>query len=398
MFTQVKKINLSYHTHGLDPLWVILDQYSSPPLLPLLFTTYLSKFGIVYKSREKADETSRKRIKELEEKEVTDKTIRSYVYCLSQYLSYLECCQKRHNTPNMHSSSACSERFVNHYLNQELANKVDSFHSLDAHRSALVAYYNWLSYMEICPSLNLKVYRKTRQLMAEKSNKQHYFQYVSRYSRNSLLTSCETLAEKLMIRMGYEVGLRTSELMGLRLSKNNNLQDLFEQLDNEDHDHVNLFPYRLEGRYTKGSKSRVIYFDRSLLRDMKRYFETERQWIVDQVSSNDRSFFLRTDQRFIGTGIGEEQATRVFRRRANAAGLNPLISFHDLRHTFATELYHAELAGTDGRETRSESAALIVVALRLGHEIGKDGYASPVTTKYIRMRLQMLEIESITNE
>nr|WP_282460332.1 site-specific integrase [Cobetia sp. 1CM21F] len=231
--------------------------------------------------------------------------------------------------------------------------------------------------------------------MAEKNNKQHYIQYVPRYRRNELLNTCETLAEKLMMRMGFEVGLRTSELMGLRVAGKDSLLSLFEQLNNNDFIHVNQFRYRLAGRYTKGSKSRWIYFDRLLLQDMKRYYETERQWLIDQTGSEDTSFFLRTDQRFIGTGIGEEQASRVFKKRAKSADLNPLLSFHDLRHTFATELFHAELAGPDGRETRSESAALIVVAQRLGHTIGKSGQAPSVTTLYIRMRLQMLEMEEM---
>lgn len=164
------------------------------------------------------------------------------------------------------------------------------------------------------------------------------------------------------MQMGFEVGLRTSELMGLRVAGKDSLLSLFEQLNNNDLSHVNQFRYRLAGRYTKGSKSRWTYFDRLLLQDMKRYYETERQWIIDQTGSKDTTFFLRTGQRFIGTGIGEEQASRVFKKRAKSAGLNPLLSFHDLRHTFATELFHAELAGPDGRETRSESAALIVVA------------------------------------
>ncbi len=130
---------------------------------------------------------------------------------------------------------------------------------------------------------------------------------------------------------------------------------------------------------------------------MRRYCESERQWLIARVNSKDTSFFLRTDQRFAGTGIGEEQGSRVFKKRAKSAELNPLLSFHDLRHTFATELFHSELVGSDGRETRSESAALIVCAQRLGHAIGKDGLASPVTTFYIRMRLQMLEMEEVVN-
>jgi integrase len=161
---------------------------------------------------------------------------------------------------------------------------------------------------------------------------------------------------------------------------------------------VDQFRYYLEGRYAKGAKSRWIYFDRLLLQDMKRYLETERQWLINQTSRKDPSLFLRTDQRYAGTGIGEEQASRVFRKRADAAGLNALLTFHDLRHTFATELFHAELTAPNGRETRSESAALIVVAQRLGHAIGRDGHAPAVTTKYIRMRMQMLEMEEMVDE
>lgn len=397
MSHRVEKMSLNHQGHSLDPLWVIFDQQSSPPILPLMFSTQLSRHGVVYVASEIADESSRKRVSSLIESEVSDTTIRSYVYCLARFLSYLEECRIHNKTPGMHASSACSARFVNHYLNQVLAKKLDSSQSLNTHRSALVAYYNWLTYMEISPRLDLRIDRPTRQLMADKSKKQHYIQYVSRYWRTQLLNTCETLAEKLMMRMGFEVGLRTSELMGLRVSGKHSLLTLFEQLDNNDFSHVNQFRYWLQGRYTKGSKSRWIYFDRLLLLDMKRYFETERQWLIDQAGSKDASFFLRTDQRFIGTGIGEEQGSRVFKKRVKSAGLEPLLHFHDLRHTFATELFHAELAGHDGRETRSESAALIVVAQRLGHAFGRNGQAPRVTTLYIRMRLQLLEMEEMVN-
>ncbi len=397
MLAQVKKLTLSYHDHLLDPLWVIFDQDSSPPILPLMFSTHLSRHGVIYEAREIADESSRRRITSLLEREVSDATVRSYVYSLAKFLSYLEECRTSHQTPGMHASSACSGKFLNHYLNQVLATELDSAQSLSTHQSALIAYYNWLTYMEISPRMELRVDRKTRQFMAEKSKKQHYIKYVSRYQRSQLLNACETLAEKLMMRMGLEVGLRTSELMGLRLGEEKGLLTLFEQLDDSDFSHVNQFRYWLHGRYTKGSKSRWIYFDRQLLQDMKRYVETERQWLIDQTCSEDDSFFLRTDQRFIGTGIGAEQGSRVFTKRARAVGLNPLLHYHDLRHTYATELFHDELAGPDGRETRSESAALIVVAQRLGHSIGRDGQAPRVTTLYIRMRLQMLEMEDVVN-
>ncbi len=398
MTVKVEKLTLNYQDHRLDPLWVIVDHQSSTPLLPLLFTTHLSQYGTVYEALEFADETpTRRRIKSLVEVEVSDSTIRSYVYCLAKFLTYLEHCRGHHLTPGMHDSFACSPRFVNDYLNRILASKLYSTQSLNTHRSALVAYFNWLAHLEISPPLDLKINRKTRQIMADKSDKQTCIQYVSRHWRMALLNACKTLAEKLMMRMGFEVGLRTSELMGLRVSGKNSLLILFGQLNDKEFNNIEQFRYRLEGRYTKGSKSRWIYFNRLLVSDMKRYFETERRWLIDQVGTKDPSFFLRVDQRFIGTGIREEQASRVFRRRAKQAGLNPLLTYHDLRHTFATELYHDEVAGPYGRETRSESAALIVVAQRLGHAMSKDGNAPATTTRYIRMRLEMLKMEEMVH-
>lgn len=386
--------DFTYNNHEFDILWVILDEHSSPLLLPLLYTTHLSLFGFVYKSIELSDETQRKRFRELVPNSISTNTIRAYVYCLEEFLNHLEDCKSKHQTPGAHFSSTCSERFVNHYLNEVLAASLASTQSLEAHRSALMAYFNWLNYSELGPRLNLRVYRKTRKTIAENSTKQHYIQYVSRYWRSRLLNSCTTLAQKLMLRMGFEVGLRTSELMGLRLTGKNDLRNLFNELDCTDSDHTERFRYWLHGTYAKGEKSRWIYFSRQLLIDMKRYFHTERQWLANQTGIEDSSFFLRTDPRFKGTGIKEHQGTRVFGQVSQLVGLNPLIEFHDLRHTFATELYHAELEGPDGRETRSESAALIVVAQRLGHTFTKDGHAPAVTTKYIRMRLQMVEIEN----
>lgn len=394
----IKLKEFEYKGHQFDVLWVILDAQSSPPILPLCFTAYLSRYATVFELKEISDISQRRRVRSFVTNEISDSTIRSYVYCLAKFLSHLDLCQASFGTPGMHASSSCSERFVDDYINRILACNLKSYQSLDTHRSALMAYFNFLDYMEISPHLNLRIHRKTRQLMAEKCNSQNHIQYVSRYWRTALLNSCETLAEKLMMRMGYEVGLRTSELMGLRTAGPESLLDLFARLENPDFEHVIQFRYRLDGRYTKGSKSRWIYFDRDLLVDMKRYFNTERKWIVDKTNLKDPSFFLRTDKRFIGTGIQEEQASRVFHKRAMQAGLNPNLSFHDLRHTFATELFQAELEGPDGRETRSESAALIVVAQRLGHAFGRDGHASPVTTRYIRMRLQMQELEAPFNE
>jgi site-specific recombinase XerD len=392
MFTQVRKIRTEYNGYSLDPLWLVLDQHSALVLLPLLYTSHLALSGSVYEIVDWGDDQINVQYKELE---VSDSTIRSYVYCLSRFLNFLELAHNNHQTPGLHASNTCTQRFLNYYLNNELASQLNSFHSLELHQSALTAYFNFLASIGVTTPIKLSIHRKTRQAMAKCEKKQHYIQYLSTQSRFELLGRCKNLGEKLMLRMGFEVGLRTSELTGLRAYSENCLTNLFAKLDNQEMSHVNRFRYRLEGRYTKGGRSRWIYFDRDLIQDMKRYFSSERKLLAKHSEVMDQSFFLRTDQRYKGTGIGPEQGSRVFKRRAIEAGLNPILSFHDLRHTFATELFHSELQSSNGRETRSESAALITVSQRLGHSIGKDGYAPAVTTRYIRMRIQMIELEGI---
>lgn len=368
----------------------------SPPILPLLYTTFLSRFGITYHSSSIRDHKTFTSLDTLIPEEISNNTIRSYVHTLSRFLNYLEACRKSHDTPGMHASSACSEKFVNHYLNNVLAATIASSQTLEVHRSALASYFNWLDYMKLAERLDLKINRTTRQRLAEKHVVPRYIQYVSKSNRTKLLFACDGLGEKLIMRMGFEVGLRTSEVAALRIDGKGKLKELFSALVNEEHNHIQQFRYLLEGRYTKRGKSRWIYFGRELLLDMKRYFDTERKWIAKRNTVSTDCFFLRKDNRFFGSGIGSEQASRVFKKRAIEAGLNVNLSYHDLRHTFATELFHQELQRSNGRETRSESAALIVVAQRLGHSF-KDGYAPSTTTRYIRMRLQLMECEGVSD-
>jgi len=394
MHTNVQKIiNFNYRDNIFDILYLITDHQGCPPILPLMFTTYLSRFGVIYESQEITDALTGRRMQCLIRREVSDSTIRAYVYCLAKFLSYLETCKEIHKTPGLHSSSSCNEKFVNEYLNDHLPKTLKTQQSLQSHQSALTAYYNWHDYFEITPRLNLKILRKTRQSIAEHCGKQNYIQFVSRYWRAQLLSSCETQCEKLMMRMGFEVGLRTSEVSALRRKGREKLEDLFNQLDDQKFNQRESFRYLLEGIFTKNGKSRYIYFDRELLQDMKRYFDTERTWILRKIEKDPNEFFLKTSPKDFGSPIGVEQASRVFRKRARQAGLNTLLSFHDLRHTFATQLFHEQVVELSGKETRVDSPTLIYVAERLGHTLTRNGQAPSTTVRYIRMRLQLIELD-----
>jgi len=313
-------------------------------------------------------------------------------------LRYLDFCQEEYKTPGMHSSSSCSTKFINYYLNEIIPERLESEQSLNVNHAALKSYFNWLSYLGYSGFKDIRIYRKTRQKVAEKSTRQHYIQYLTKSSRADLLSACETLADKLVVKMGFEVGLRSGELQGIRMTGKNGLDFLFTQLKDPNFKHVDFFQYQLNARYTKGKKSRFIYFSRDLLEDMRRYFETERKQLVSNKGTPEDSFFVRRDHRFKGTGITKQHASNVFRRISKKIALKKEFCFHDLRHTFATELYYSMLLDNEGNETRSESAALLEVALRLGHALGLDGRPASVTAKYIRLFVQMKELEALNHK
>ena len=99
MTAHVEKLtNFEYAERTFDILWVVLDEQRSPPILPLLYTTYLSQYGIVYESKELSNITSRKRISSLNERYISDSTIRSYIYNLAKFFNISRILP--HHSPN----------------------------------------------------------------------------------------------------------------------------------------------------------------------------------------------------------------------------------------------------------------------------------------------------------
>ena len=387
----------------LEKWHIILDDNNKIIFLPLLWTTHLASTRSVFGWRTKgsfSNSSSRTHQrkpswveKKFESRPISDNTIDNYVGHLFHFLQYIDELHYKKGTPSSHNTELINSRFINHYLNQVLPQKLKSIDSITAHQAAISSYFNFLYHLEIKDYLSTTIHRSTQQKMAEKDDRPHKINYISRDDRNALLKACSTKRDKLILRMGFEVGLRTEENTGLILDTHKakskthlGLHALFEELEN--HPNKHSFEFVLNGKYTKGGKTRMIYFDRELLEALKDYNATERAWIINQTGLSCPTLFVRSDQEGQGLPISAGQASRVFRETKNRLPhLNPQLSYHDLRHTFATELYHEELTDEEGRETRSESAALVVVAERLGH----SNQAS--TKRYIRLRQQMLMIE-----
>lgn len=393
-------------TH-FEKLHIFLDDLGNVIILPMIWAMQIAINSSVYSWHKRASfSSSRLRFngrsspvveKSFELNPVTINTAENYLGHVFQFLKYINELSKSSDTPSLHSTELVSSRLINLYLNDVLPQRLKSSTSLNSHQAAISAYYSFLHELEIKDVIFPTIHRKTRQLMADSDCRPKKISYVSRAERTSLLQACNSMRDRLLIRMGFEVGLRTEENKGLVLndfkaknSTHKGLLSLFTELNR--FPSKQSFEFVLNGKYTKGGKTRTIYFDRELLIALKNYYDTERITILQLTNRVSNSLFIRSDNQGAGLPINSAQGSNTFNTLLKRCPeINQTLSYHDLRHTFATELYHSELINNEGRETRSESAALIVVCERLGHK------STTTTRRYIRLRQQMLIIEEGSN-
>jgi len=302
--------------------------------------------------------------------------------------------------PSVHCLYELSNDQINEYLNKHLPIDIGE-QSLQLHLSALTAFYNFLAFLAVKAPSKLILSSTARKNARENHGKKTKINYITKSERFELLKLCSSYRDRLLLKMGSEVGLRASENRGLLLSykgqEKGYLKELFRRLDSEDFSHQNEFEYLLPGKFTKGGKSRKIYFSRSLLNEMKRYYDGERESLLvgmGDVRVDSEHLFINIKGKNKGHCISARLPSDLFSGYAKKIKqLSDATCYHDLRHTFATELYHQELLDENGAETRSESASLIVVAERLGHGMTREGRPSKVTVRYIRLRNIMLAAE-----
>jgi site-specific recombinase XerD len=398
----VKKINLEnvvIDGQSFENLVVFVDRDGIILIIPLLFAAYLEAQGDAFTV--KTTEQSGCSVKELIPSPISENTAKAYCNHVGRLLSFIEdmTTDEVPGYPTLHDIYALSEDKLDYYLNTVLP-KTLSPNSLNAHCSAIQAFFNFLAHLKVRGMTELKISRKARKRAANQDGRKYYTQYLSKEDRNILLNICTSKRDRLIMRMGFECGLRAAENCGLCYRgkhKKSSLLKLFKDLDDPSKSHVQQFEYLLRD-YTKGKKSRMIYIDRSLLLAIRNYHVTERANVFAEsgLDSEPDALFLNDDQRYKGQPISANRASQRFSTyREDMPHLDEALSYHDLRHTFATELYHEQLVDSTGNETRSESAALLVVAVRLGHALGRDGQPANVTRKYNRLREVMLAVEGI---
>ena len=129
-----------------------------------------------------------------------------------------------------------------------------------------------------------------------------------------LFTQLENLKHKTMIYLAYSAGLRVSEVVNLKI------KDI----------HSERMVINIKG--AKGKKDRMVALSQGILHLLRKYYVA----------------YQPKDWLFEGQYAGEPYSTRslqqIFHRAKNAAKILQDVTFHSLRHSYATHLHEA---GTD---------------------------------------------------
>lgn len=401
---KVKLTDITIDKHTYNELYVFYNDNDELVILPLLFSLHLCKTGEVFvdkviSTRDRKKNSAFVTEKSLETSSISDNTISTYLGHLLTFLQYIE--DNTFPGDNLvNETEEIDDDFINFFLNSVYPNQVITLDSVTGMESSLKAYFNFLTYLELNTHKSLKLTKNTRRQMLEKESENFAIRYIRSSYINSLILASESLSDEIIIRLGFEVGLRASECTGLTIGGDQGLAPLIDKYETEQktlEEQLEKFPlitgnfeYVLRARYTKGGKSRVIFIPRSLMALISRYKKTEREDLLTLSSVEDSGTLLVCPANsHRGLSISKKYATTVFRRlKEKVPELKSFHSYHCLRHTFATRLYDKKIMVGEGKND-----ALRHVAIRLGHALSKTGDANDTTIRYVLMRDYMLSIE-----
>lgn len=147
---------------------------------------------------------------------------------------------------------------------------------------------------------------------------------LNRKEVQKVLEAKENKKHKLMLKLCYGMGLRVSEVAGLKIS---------------DIDSVSML-VRIE--QAKGKKDRVVGLPQTILEELRAYYKEYRPKVYLFEGQSGDQYSVRSVQ-------------SVFKSAMRKAGINKRIGIHGLRHSYATHLLET---GTDIR----------IIQELLGHE------------------------------
>ncbi|UUO25491.1 site-specific integrase [Colwellia sp. M166] len=414
---KVTKIQVSQFNHNgysYSNLPMIVDHNNNIIILPCLYLMLLTRFQVTHHLVEKENKEGEIERK-IKEEDVTSKTIEIYSNKLVHFLSYVN--SQNIKNISVHNHEASTEKFINKYINEELIKtQLLGESSVEQTVSALNCYFTWLFKCKFIDRKITRVDPKNKELLVSNTKRKNAVKYLSTEARQLLLEHCPTIRDEIIFRLGFDVGLRTKELRGLVLSdfrynKNNHkgidslLKDLEEFPDKED------FDFFLRGTFTKGIKhgggagrSRVIKLSRSLLERINEYMLKERLTLVNP-NIKQNTLLVKSNKGAEGEAVTESIGTarfRIIKNKMIDSGymcIDKDNSYHDGRHTFATEIFDEECKyyKVNPANIGVNHPAVLETARRLGHSTKDPRAALETTQLYIRLHSEMCQVEGIYN-
>lgn len=229
--------------------------------------------------------------RELKIRYYSQKTIKTYVFCIAEYLRY-----KKVNYRNL------DEENIKSYLLQ-LKDGGKSSQTINLHLNSIKYLYR--DVFKNLKKIDIKFAKRTQKLPV----------VLSRIEINKILDAIQNQKHRLIISLSYGAGLRISEAQNLKV-KDIDFDELTIHIKN-----------------AKGKKDRITILPEKIKNDLQK-----------ALSFKDQNDFIFESER--GGKLSTRTLQKIFEKALMKAGIKKPATFHSLRHSFATHLLEN---GTDIR-------------------------------------------------
>jgi integrase/recombinase XerD len=224
-----------------------------------------------------------KAIRELEIRDYSPRTIKSYANGLTKYFSFKNKNLRQLNVDNIRD-------FLLQCKNKNLSAK-----TRNQYLNAIKFYY--YKVIEIREEIKIKSAKRNKSLPV----------VLNRSEIKKLIDATINQKHKLLITLAYGAGLRVSEVVSLMVKD------------------IDFYSLVLHVKKAKGKKDRITIFPEKIKKDLEKVMASKDQ--NEYVFSSERNEKLTT-----------RTAQKVFSNAKKKAKIKKAATFHSLRHSFATHL------------------------------------------------------------
>lgn len=221
--------------------------------------------------------------KELKLRGYSPETIKSYTSCVDRYFDFMGECHGEYN----------EELIKTFLLNMQSDGK--SGQTVNLYLNAIKFYYREVRNCRI--AINIKFSKKSKKLPI----------VLTRDEIQVILDIIKNKKHKLIIALTYGAGLRISEVVKLKVKD------------------IDFVSKTIHLKCAKGKKDRITVLPGSILLNL-----------IDQTSIKSGNDYVFESNR--GGALSKRTVSRVFEQAVNKVNIKKDVTFHSLRHSFATQL------------------------------------------------------------